>query len=159
MNLWRRLFGRRGGSARSEQASIKAATPQAAAAAPPEIAAPQTTAGISGPEASETEPEVSAPSVVVPPQTAAQDPAGVGLEEEQPEVSDEPSEEEPQSAAAGHDSAPEARYSSADYESEDTEETEGPEPEISALRLDEALKRLREENPATSEDSPPAPSG
>jgi hypothetical protein len=133
MNLWRLLFGRRAAAAPPDRASLESAKPEL---------------------------EVSAPEVVVSPNAAAPE-AAMLPEVEVPDAAMSPEVEVPEAVIATEAALPEpvAPGEGADLVLEDTDEPLAPEPEISPLRLDEALRRLREENPAPSDENPPAPSG
>jgi hypothetical protein len=85
-----------------------------------------------------------------PSEEAALESAKPELEVSAPEVVVPPEAAVPEPMASGE---------GASFAPDDTDEPPAPEPEISAVRLDEALRRLREENPAPSEEIPPAPSG
>jgi hypothetical protein len=136
MNLRRLLFGRPSGAGRAganpaqEEASLESAKPG------PEVSAPQ----------------VSAPRTHVPAELAITEP------ESEPEALPEAVKPELEaSQKAVHPEPDDASDFEVD-EVEDTDEPAGPEPEISPRRLDEALRRLREENPAPSEEAPSEPS-
>ncbi len=94
-------------------------------------------------------PEAAVPEAVMSPEAAVPE-AVMSPEAAVPEavIATEVALPEPMAPGEGADLAP-----------EDTDEPPAPEPEISPLRLDQALRRLREENPAPSDENPPAPSG
>jgi hypothetical protein len=133
MNLWRLLFGRRAAAAPPDRASLESAKPELEVSAPVVVVSPKAAV----PEAVMS-PEAAVPEAVMSPEAAVPE-AVIATEVALPE---------PMAPGEGADLAP-----------EDTDEPPAPEPEISPLRLDQALRRLREENPAPSDENPPAPSG
>jgi hypothetical protein len=100
-------------------------------------------------------------AAAAPPDQASLESAKPELEVSAPEAVVVPLAPVPEAVMAPEISVPEAVASAegAGSAPEDTDVLPVPEPEISAVRLDEALRRLREENPAPSEEIPPAPSG